>query len=141
MRVVVVLTGILLATAGAQAQSLKDAPVCKAEPRGAGIVTRVQFSDGYTVEGPWRLMSRSDDKAATTVIAVLDRIVETQPVSHKRQTTALPSAVQMTFSGNSFDDVLVEAAHVWCMTVIQARPPVQADGSSGALLFGQNRVM
>jgi hypothetical protein len=141
MRAVVVMTGILLAAASAQAQSLRDAPVCKAEPRGGAIVTRIQFSDGYTVEGPWRLTSRSDDKSATTVRAVLDRIVETQPVSHKRQTTALPSAVEMTFSGSTFDDVLTEAAHVWCLTVIQARPPVQADGSTGALLLGQNRVM
>ncbi|HEX6559191.1 MAG TPA: hypothetical protein VF021_06995 [Longimicrobiales bacterium] len=141
MRAVALITGILLATAGAQAQTTRNAPVCKAEPRGGDIVTRIQYPDGYVVEGPWRLMSRSDQKSATTVVAVLDRIVEMQPLSQKRQTTALPNAVEMTFSGTSFDDVLVEAAHVWCMTVIQARPPLQADGAKAEMLLGQHRIM
>lgn len=141
MRAAVLATGLLLAAASARAQNTENSPVCRAEPRGSDIVTRIQFSDGYVVEGPWRLMSRSEQKSATTVVAVLDRIIETQPLSQKRQTTALPNKVEMTFSGTSFDDVLIEAAHVWCMTVIQARPPLQADGARSEMLLGQHRIM
>ena len=141
MRVVAIaVAGLLLAGETLQAQEPPQAPTCRAGRRGEDLITRIQFPDGYMVEGPWHVTGQSPTTSKVTLItAVLDHIVETQAVSHKQQTTSLPSAIEMTFHGASFDEVLTQAANIWCMTVLQARPPWQMDVKP-AEVPGQNRI-
>lgn len=121
MRVVGVATALLLMACGAEAQVAHREPVCQAVREGENLITRVHFPDGYSVEGPWHV-TETVRTGSKSISAVLDRIVETRPLSGTRETTALPAAIQMTFSGPTMDDVLAEAASVWCRTVLQARP-------------------
>ena len=120
--------GLVFAAASVQAQSTEKTPTCRADQRGQDLVTRIEYPDGYTVEGPWHVTGRAPAAQHGAVItAVLDRIVETQAASHQKQTTSLPSAIEMTFHGTTVNDLLVQAANIWCMTVMQARPPWAPD--------------
>ncbi len=139
MRAVVVLTGLLLAAAGAKAQQRQNVPTCRAERRGEELITRISYPDGYSVEGPWRVTGRSSAARALALTAVLDRIVETRAYSGRQQVTELPNAVQVTFRGSDADDLLTRAAGLWCETVMQARPPGVPDASHQ--LARQNRIM
>jgi hypothetical protein len=124
MRVVGVAAVVLMACS-AQAQVASREPVCQAERHGPQMITRVHFPDGYSVEGPWKVKDLVKP-GSRSVSAVLDRIVETKPLSGKREMTQLPGAIQMTFSGQTMDDVLAEAASMWCETVVSARPNPRA---------------
>lgn len=120
MRTVGAAIALMLVACGAEAQVARE-PVCQAEREGEALITRVNFPDGYSVEGPWHITD-SFKPGVRRVSAVLDHIVETRPLSGKRETTVLPGAIEMTFSGPTMADVLAEAASVWCQTVLQARP-------------------
>ena len=111
----------MLMACGADAQVAQREPVCFAERSGAALITRVSFPDGYSVEGSWQI-TEMVKPGTRTVSAVLDHIIETRPLSGARQSMALPHVIEMTFSGPTMDDVLEEAATVWCETVLQARP-------------------
>jgi hypothetical protein len=120
MRVVGV-ASVLLIACSAQAQVAQRGPVCQAELNGEQLITRLHFPDGYTFEGPWHI--KSDVKPGSkSISAVLDHIVETRPLSGERQMIELPSTIRMTFTGRTMDDVLDQAASVWCETVTKARP-------------------
>jgi len=131
MRAVMVL-GVLICAASAHAQETKNPATCRADRRGAELITTIQYANGYAVEGPWKV-TRSGEEGVTSLTAVLDRIVEKQPFTKKPLVTALPGPVEMTFRGHTVDEVLNEAAHVWCLTVMEARTdkagstPLQTD--------------
>lgn len=138
MRVVGVTTVLLLIACGAEAQVAQREPVCQAVREGEALITRVDFPDGYSVEGPWHV-TETVKTGSRSISAVLNHIVETRPLSGKREKTALPAAIQMTFTGPTMNDVLAEAASVWCKTVLQARPiPRVAPASDGPV---PNKIM
>ena len=112
---------VLLVACSAQAQVAQRGPVCQAELNGEQLITRLHFPDGYTFEGPWHVKS-TVKPGSKSIAAVLDHIVETRPLSGKREMIELPSSIHMTFTGRSMDDVLDQAAAVWCETVTKARP-------------------
>ena len=125
MRAVGIVTAAIICTAvAAQGQTKDKAPVCRADRHGEDLVTRIEYPNGYVVEGPWRVTGFVQRGGVGAVLtAVLDRIVEQQAFTTKRESTPLPGPVEMTFRGTTQDDVLTQAAHVWCTTIIQARPP------------------
>jgi len=122
MRVPGVMFAAIVTACSAQAQVSQREPACRAERSGEELVTRIVFPDGYTVEGPWRVTGVATAAQGSTITAVLDHIVETRPLSDARQTTELPGAIQMTFRGRTMNDLLNEAAQVWCSTVLHTRP-------------------
>jgi hypothetical protein len=126
MRIAGVWAALLIGTASLQAQEAQDAATCRAERRGEALITKIEYADGYGVEGPWRVMEDVRAGTATTVRAVLDRIVETRSFTSRRQMTALPTAIEMTFRGRSIRDLLDEAANVWCLTVMKARASIRS---------------
>lgn len=130
----------LVIAASAQAQVSQNEPTCRADLRGKALVTKIQFADGYTVEAPWRVVAHAQAGGTTALKVVLHKIIETEPLSGKRQTTALPDAVEMTFRGSTPIDLLDTAANLWCATVMKARPPLQVSpiGREG---MTQNRMM
>lgn len=112
---------------------MENAPACSAELDGETLTTTIEFNDGYAVIAPWDVMG---SRATTTngapghVIAVhLDHIVEHDPITGQAKTTPFPSPVETTFEGGDMDEVVYQAAQVWCMTVMRVR----ADGQ-GALV-------
>jgi hypothetical protein len=109
----------------AQAPS-DEIPVCRATLNGTELTTLVQFRDGYTVEGPWHVTtpqtaSLADGGAGVAFGATLDRIVEVDPVSGKRESTPFPSPLEVTFEGHDRDELISRAAQVWCLSVWKAR--------------------
>lgn len=122
MRVVAVVTALLLAGV-AEAQTVaKNGAACRAEHSGEELLTKIVFPDGYTVEAPWHVTGVVKAAGKTNITAVLDHIIETRPVSAKRELVELPGPVQMTFSGRTLSALLNEAANLWCATVLKVRP-------------------
>ena len=116
------LTAVMLtAMAGsAQAQSRGDG-TCKANQSGDILLTSVEYESGYKVEAPWKVLSTQGARQGPIrMVAVVDHIIETNPVTRKRQLTALPGAIEMTFQGDNSEIMLREAADVWCSTVAKA---------------------
>ena len=141
MRIAGALGTLLIAATALQAQGAKEAPVCQAERRGQSLITRIEYPDGYRVEGPWRVTSSVRAGSTSTVRAVLDRIVELRPFTSSWRTTALPSAIEMTFTGSTVAEVLDEAATIWCQTVAKARNPHQPRAPNRDALAEKRVVM
>lgn len=96
-------------------------PVCTADQSGGILVTTIEYTDGYRVEAPWRVTSEAKfTQGETRITALLDHIIETDPLTRKKQVTALPGVVEMMFKGDSRQQLLREAAEVWCTTVGKA---------------------
>jgi hypothetical protein len=112
----------LITATGLAAQNTVSA-VCKADRSGQRLITSIHYPDGYVVEGPWKVQTVHPSNARARVgwTAVLDRIVEFDPLTRKRLTTALPSPVEITFKGKSEEAILRDAAEIWCTTVMNAR--------------------
>jgi len=121
MRMAGAWVAVVLAASALQAQEMEPSPTCRAERNGSALTTRIQYSDGYRVDAPWRIMEDSRAGATSIVRAVLDRVIEFEPLTSTQQITSLPSAIVVTFRGTSAVDLLEEAANVWCMTVMKAR--------------------
>jgi hypothetical protein len=122
--VVVAVTAVMLLNGLAYGQGTPEVPVCKADRQGETLLTKIEYPTGYTVEAPWTVTASVTGKssgATSTLTAVLDRIVESWGVSGTRELTKLPGPLEMTFRGNSMNEILNEAAHVWCASVIRAR--------------------
>ena len=139
MRAVVVL-GVLICAASAHAQETKNPATCRADRRGAELITTIRYANGYAVEGPWRVTASAEEGVAS-LTAVLDRIVEKQPFAKKPLITALPGPVEMTFRGHTVDEVLNEAAHVWCMTVMEAKTDKAGSSPPASDFIAQVRIM
>lgn len=139
MRAVGMVLGLMVFAAAAQAQTTEKPTNCRADRRGEDLITRIEYSNGYAVEGPWHVTALGVDRGARTITAVLDHIVEVQAFTLKREMTPLPGAIEMTFRGQSSADVLNEAAHVWCTTILQAHPPTQMKPPANEVL-SQNRI-
>lgn len=119
-------------------QAPADAPpACSGELDGEVLTTTIKFPDGYAVEAPWDVLasrSTSAGGAAGHVMAVhLDHIVEHDGLTGQATTTPFPSPIETTFEGATVDEVIYQAAQVWCMTVLRVR----AEGE-GALAPSQN---
>jgi hypothetical protein len=134
MRMAGAWVGVVLAASSLQAQATEQGPTCRAERNGSALTTRIQYSDGYRVDAPWRITEDSRAGSTSIVRAVLDRVIEFEPLTSTQQITSLPSAIEVTFRGTSTVDLLEEAANVWCMTVMKAR-------ASHELSFGKRRGM
>jgi hypothetical protein len=123
MRTLGVLSFLLVAASAVQAQGAAKSPTCHAVRKGQDLITRIEFPDGYSVEGPWHVKSLISAGSGSTLTAVLDHIVESRPfTTGGPQTTALPAAIEISFKGSNMDRILNEAADLWCMTVLRARP-------------------
>ncbi|HSL70644.1 MAG TPA: hypothetical protein VK864_10415 [Longimicrobiales bacterium] len=107
----------------AQASSID--PICKAERVGDRLNTIVQYPDGYVVEAPWRIVDQrgnvSSESRNISVRAVLDSVIEFNPVLSQRIATPFPSSVDIVFEADSEQGILEAAAHVWCATVARVR--------------------
>jgi hypothetical protein len=121
MRILGVMFAAIATACSAQPQVGLE-PGCRAERSGNELVTRMEFSDGYAVEGPWRVTGIATAGHGSTITAVLDHIVETRPLSDTPRMTELPSAIQVTFRGRTMNDLLSDAAQMWCTTVLHTRP-------------------
>ena len=114
------LLAVLIAGSAGTASAQTTTPVCKADQTGDVLVTTVQYDDGYRVEAPWRITGERKYTRGSSVTAILDHIIETDRITKKRQTTPLPGSVQMTFKGTNADELLQQAAAIWCSTVEKA---------------------
>jgi hypothetical protein len=125
------------ATANAQASPDGEA-ACKANHSGNLLLTTAEYTNGYKVEAPWRVLSSTTQTRRARVTATLEYIVETDPVTGKRQRTALPGPIEMTFNGENSGTMLEHAADVWCTTVAKA---VAARSIDTVSRVAQNRVI
>lgn len=108
------------------AQPRPDAPACRADLNGDQLTTIIEFSDGYAVEAPWRVLwnrpaSLEDGSEGVAVGATLNRIVEVDPATGNRQTTPFPEPIETTFEGQNETALVHRAAQIWCLTVIKAQ--------------------
>ncbi len=132
-----VLAALVFPAAVAAAQPPAQEPVCRASIDGQHLTTVVRFEDGYTVEGPWEVLenraeSLSDGSHGIRMGARLDRIVEVDPQTGARQSTAFDHPVDVTFEGRDRGDVMERAARIWCASVSRARAQEPATPSSPA---------
>jgi hypothetical protein len=134
MRSVITATVLMaMSAATSNAQTTRNQPVCRADQSGARLVTTIEYRDGYRVDAPWRVTSEGKfRKGGSRLTAALDHIIEIDAVTGKRQVISLPGVVEMTFKGANRQQLLREAAEVWCATVGKA----MAQRSAGSL----NRV-
>jgi hypothetical protein len=129
----------LVVATSANAQTSRNAPLCKADQSGSILLTSIEYRDGYKVEAPWRVIATQKTKDGNQQMrAVLDHIIETKPPLQKRQLTALPGAIEMTFRGSNNNVMLREAADIWCSTVAKALTVRPAESSSRV---AQNRLV
>ncbi len=138
------LAALVLPAAVAAAQPPAQEPVCRASIDGQHLTTVVRFEDGYTVEGPWQVLedragSLSDGSHGIRVGARLDRIVEVDPQTGARQSTAFDHPVDVMFEGHDRGDLLDRAARIWCASVSKARaqePPSTPSSPTPAPAIG-----
>lgn len=125
-----VLAVAVLTASTAGAQSLRDDEYrCRASIAGDQLLTVYESSTGYMVEGPWRIVRAhptSFRANAITITAVIDRIVEYDPQTRERQTIPFPDAVEVVFEGQDENDLILNAARVWCATVTKAQTSLDA---------------
>lgn len=108
-------------TATSNGQTTRNQPVCRADQNGARLVTTIEYRDGYRVDAPWRVTSEGQfRKGGSRLTAELDHIIETHALTGKQKTISLPGVVEMTFKGATRQQLLREAADVWCATVGKA---------------------
>jgi hypothetical protein len=122
MRSVIAATILVIACAAASdGQTTRSEPVCRADQNGARLITTIEYRDGYRVDAPWRVTSEGKFRTGgSRLTAALDHIIETDALTGKRQVISLPGAVEMTFKGVNREQLLREAAEVWCATVGKA---------------------
>ena len=132
----ILLTSIA-ATASAQASPEGEA-ACKANHNGNLLLTTAEYTNGYKVEAPWRVLTSTTQTRNARVTATLEYIVETDPVTGKRQRTPLTGPFEMTFNGETSGSMLEHAADVWCSTVAKAMAARSLDTVSRV---AQNRVI
>jgi hypothetical protein len=134
------------------AQASPQHPSCKADRTGDRILTSVEYPNGYRIDAPWIVVDQRTAAAdgnggsGIVVTAVLDRIIEFDPVTREQNVTPFPSAVEVVFEADSAEEVLQAAARVWCSTVAKVRngkndsrngpPPVKMSGLPAAIRSG-----
>lgn len=128
---------VLVVTWSAQAQVTRSEPTCRAVRHGEALITKIEFANGYAIEGPWRVVAQTQRGRTAAMTVVLHQIIETEPRSGRRQTTALPTTVEMTFRGDTPTDLLDAAANVWCATVRKARTQYQESLGAEAVPLGR----
>jgi hypothetical protein len=139
MRTIIAAILLMSVAATANAQASPDGEAaCKANHNGSLLLTTAQFTNGYKVEAPWRVLTVTTQTRRARVTAKLDYIVETDPVTGKRQRTPLPGPIEMTFNGETSGTMLEHAADVWCATVAKALAARSVDSMSRV---AQNRVI
>lgn len=117
------ITVLVMTSAGTiQAQTLRDPAVCKANQSGNVLVTTIEYDDGHRVQAPWRVIeTRINDRTGTWLVkAVVDRMIEKGPGTRKQATTQLPGPVEVTFKGRNAEEILKDAAAIWCSSVAKA---------------------
>lgn len=112
-----VLATALHAFPGVPAES--QGPACRGELRGDVLSTTIEFEDGSRLIGPWRIAYVSEVQRYR-VTGILDRVIEVDRLG-EQQTTAFPRGVAVLFEGRSEQDMIENAAEVWCSTVRRAR--------------------
>lgn len=102
----------------------QDGPSCRAELKGANLLTTYELPSGVLVEGPWRVMHNGSDGAGAaqhTMFVVLDYVVEKDALTGKRNVIPFPQPVRLAFEGTTQQEMVQRAAQVWCVTVMRAQ--------------------
>ena len=113
---------VLLLPLGGSQKAEAD-PACRAELKGVDLLTVIQLPSGVAVEGPWRVVHRSDDPTRVSrlvIYATLDRVIETDALTGEREVVAFPQPVRIAFNGATQAELVERAAEVWCVTVMRA---------------------
>jgi hypothetical protein len=129
-----IIAALLLALpVAAHAQSEKT-PACRAHLDGQQLTTTIEFSGGYTVEGPWHVLKNqpvamSDGQQGLVLGAVLTELVEIDATSGSHTSTSLPRPIAVQFSAHSQEELVSKAATVFCFSVVKARSESSGLGS------------
>ncbi|HWV57875.1 MAG TPA: hypothetical protein VNZ57_10515 [Longimicrobiales bacterium] len=118
--------GLLIAVQGLFAQqSGERIATCRATLDGQQLTTVIEFSNGYHVVGPWRVMATRDRRlngdSGIAIDARLDRVIERNPGTDRDVTTPFPHPVQTSFEGATEQDLVTKAAEIWCTTVLRVQ--------------------
>lgn len=109
---------------GMLAAQVSPKPQCSAQRAEGKLMTSAIFPNGYVVEGPWRvitLQATTSSPNGVFVAAVLDRIVEFDPVRRERTATQFPAPIEFVFEGGNEEEAMAAAARFWCSTIAEAR--------------------
>jgi hypothetical protein len=101
-----------------------DSPICRADMLGDVLTTQVEFADGFIVEGPWRIITKSTVTAGEggqIVAAILERFVEIDPVTDQTRISHFREGVALTFRGRTQEELVAQAAQIWCSTVLRSQ--------------------
>lgn len=96
---------------------------CRGELTGAVLSTTATFQDGSRVVGPWRIVGERHAPGGEQreLAAMLDRVIEVDGSTGTRRTTPFPQRIAVTFAGENEQQLVAEAARIWCSTVGKAR--------------------
>jgi hypothetical protein len=121
MRTMIAAVLVTMVAGSASAQDARTGGTCKANQSGNVLLTSIEYDDGYKVVAPWRVLSSGKSRnGSAQVTAIVDHIIETDPVTRKQKHTPLPGAIELTFQGQNSTLMLREAADIWCSTVEKA---------------------
>lgn len=96
-----------------------ESRACRGELQGNELRTTIEFEDGSSLIGPWRV-AHVAGTAEHRVTGILDRVIEVDSRG-MTATTPFPHGVAVLFEGRSERDMIENAAQVWCSTVKRAR--------------------
>jgi hypothetical protein len=113
---------LLVPSAGTE--RAQNGPACRAELTGHNLLTTVDLPGGLTIEGPWRVVHKGEQRGRDThwlMFATLDRVIENDAISGERTEISFPEPVSLAFEGNDQNELVHRAAQVWCVTVMRAQ--------------------
>lgn len=113
----------LLLPAGAM-ENAEIGATCRAELKGVNLLTVMELPSGIVVEAPWQIIHRGVDEARVkrfVVFATLDRVIEKDEITGARKIVPFPEPIRLGFEGNTHEEVVENAAQVWCVTVMRAQ--------------------
>jgi hypothetical protein len=106
------------------AQRAEDGPACRAELKGRSLLTTIEFPTGLQVEGPWRVVHAGmprDDAQHYVMLATLDRVIETDGLTGRKQVIPFPEPLSLAFEAETQEELIQRAARAWCVTVMRAQ--------------------
>lgn len=101
-------------------------PACHAELKGQWLTTTIEFTDGYRLQAPWKVLSsqRLDTRGSMQSIVadlLLENLIEGDVITGEQQATPLMQPIRLRLEAQTEPELVLQAAQTWCVTVIQAQ--------------------
>lgn len=106
--------------------AVTDEPSCRAELKGGRLTTSIEFTNGYRLDAPWKVLGSQHLEARGNLKSIvadllLEALIETDALTGKQLSTTLAEPIRLRLQAPTEPDIVFQAAQTWCTSVIQAR--------------------